>query len=278
LTASDRVGIKREVTRRLRIITALSVVCCVVGARPGHAADARQSAYRLSFELDASLLLVAGGVASSFLFMSEANPPACAPLCDRSNINPLDRPFAGIYDERWQLVGDISTISTLVLVPAGLLLGEPSRAGLKDLLVVGEALLVTSAIQVSASYMVNRPRPRVYGEEAPLDERNDPNAGRSFFSGHAANCLAGTIVTAVALRRIGSPRLAWAVLAVGLSGSALVGFSRVAAGGHFPSDVVIGYAIGVGVGIAIPALHGLSLQATPLALPGTAGLSIAGRF
>jgi len=130
---------------------------------------------------------------------------------------------------------------------------------------------------VPVSYAVGRPRPRVYGDEAPLSERTDPNAARSFFSGHAGNCLATTIVATTALHRIGRPRLAWAVLAVGLAGSALVGVSRVAAGGHFPSDVFVGYAVGAGVGIAVPALHGLSVRASPLAFPG-AGLSLSGRF
>jgi membrane-associated phospholipid phosphatase len=210
--------------------------------------------------------------------MNETAPPACAPLCDSANINALDRHFAGRYSETWTKVGDLTTAATLLLVPAGLLLGEPTRGGLKDVLVVGEAVLVTSALQVTAAYMTGRPRPRVYGEEAPLDERNDPNAARSFFSGHVANCLAATMVATTALRRIGRPRIAWAVLGVGLAGSALVGLARVTAGGHFPSDVIVGYAVGAGVGIALPALHDWNLKATPLAAPDAGGLAITGRF
>src|SRR5581483_2288430 len=111
---------------------------------------------------------------------------------------------------------------------------------LGDLLVVAEAALVTAAIQVPASYAVGRPRPRVYGESAPLDERNDANAGRSFFSGHVANCVAAT---RAALARLHHPRLAWAAFAAGMAGSALVGVARVAAGSHFPTDVAVGVAV-----------------------------------
>jgi membrane-associated phospholipid phosphatase len=256
-------------------MTALGI--CGAGATTVEARESR-GAYQLSFELDASLLLIAGGVASSFLFLNESAPPPCAPLCDPANVNPIDRPFAGVYSESWGSVGNIATLSVLVLVPAGLLLGEPSRGGLGDLLVVGEAVLLTSAIQVTASYATNRPRPRVYGDEAPLGERSEPDAGRSFFSGHVANCLAATMVANTALRRIGRPRLAWLVLGSGLVGTTLVGIGRIASGAHFPSDVVVGYAIGAGVGIAIPALHDLKLQASPLALPGAAGVTVAGRF
>ncbi len=261
-----------------RWLATLVVVLSICGSTTAARADESRSAYRLSFELDAPLLLLSGGVAAAFLFMDETGPPACAPLCDRANVNPIDRHFAGTYSESWTRVGDITTASLLVLVPAGLLIGEPSRAGFKDLVVVAEAVLLTSALQVTTSYAVNRPRPRVYGEEAPLDERNDANAGRSFFSGHVANCLAATIVASTALRRTGHPTLAWAVLVVGAAGSALVGVARVEGGGHFPSDVVIGYAFGAGVGIALPALHDRQLQAAPLALPGAAGVSVAGRF
>jgi len=263
--------------RRPLVMVATLLAVSSAGASAVRAGESR-SAYQLSFELDVPLLLIAGGVASGFLFMNETGPPACAPLCERNDINRIDRPFAGYYSKGWTQAGDVATAATLLLVPAGLLLGEPSRGGLGDLLVVGEAVLVTSAIQVSASYMVGRPRPRVYGEEAPVDERNDANAGRSFFSGHVANCVAATIVGATALRRIGRPRLAWTVLAVGLTGSALVGVARVAGGGHFPSDVVVGYAVGAGVGIALPALHGARIRAAPLVSPDAGGLAFSGRF
>jgi membrane-associated phospholipid phosphatase len=262
--------------RRLAAVVFLGFIAAIA-TRDGWAAESR-SAYRLSFQLDAPLLLIAGGLASGFLFMNETAPPACAPLCDKSNVNPLDRPFAGQHHEGWRKIGDLTTISVLLLVPVGLLVGEPSRAGLTDLLVLGEAVLITAAIQVTSSYAVKRPRPRVYGDEAPLSDRDDANAARSFFSGHVANCLAGTMVAATALRRIGRPRLATAVLTVGLVGTGVVSIARIVSGGHFPTDVLAGYAVGAGVGIAIPALHEYHLEAAPLAFPGAAGLTLAGRF
>lgn len=241
--------------------------------------DGVSSAYRLSFELDAPLLLISGGISASYLFLDEAAPPACAPLCDKNKVNAFDRWAAGRYSSTWQTVGDVATAATLVLVPVGLIVGEPSRGGLGDLLVVGETVLVTSAIQVSLSYAFERPRPRLYGTEAPLDMRDDSNAGRSFFSGHAANCLAGTLAATTALRRTGHRTLSWVTLAVGLAGSAMVGISRVGAGGHFPSDVLIGYAIGGGVGIAVPALHTSNVQVSPMATnAGAGGVALTGRF
>src|SRR6478609_957695 len=120
-------------------VTVMAAMLWAGGTGAAQAAES-QSAYTLSFDLDVPLLLLAGSVAGSFLVMNEGAPPACAPLCNPANVNPIDRPFAGVYDKRWGTIGDVATISTLLLVPGGLFLGEPSRAGLRDLLVVGEAV------------------------------------------------------------------------------------------------------------------------------------------
>ena len=237
-----------------------------------------RSGYRLSFNLDAPLILIGGGVSSSYLFIKETAPPACAPLCDRNQVNAFDRPFAGLYSHSWQTFGNYATATTILFVPVGLIIAEPSLGGLGDLLIVGEAALLTSAIQVTSSYAVARPRPRVYGETAPLDLRDNSDAGRSFFSGHVANALAVTMVSTTALLRTHHRRMAWAVLAVGLTGSALIGIARVASGAHFPSDVLIGYAVGAGVGIAVPALHAVNLEVVPLADTQSGGAAIVGRF
>lgn len=235
-------------------------------------------AYHLSVDFDVPLILITGGLASSFLFVDEGSPPGCAPLCNKSNLNWLDRQAAGNYSRTWDRVGNGAVISTAVLVPLGLVIGEPSWTVLSDLVVVGEAALLTSAIQVTAAYAVGRPRPRVYGEKAPLSDRDDADAARSFFSGHIANTLAITVSTTRALRRLHRPELAWATLAVGIAGSALVGVSRIEAGGHFPTDVLIGAAVGVGAGIAVPALHEARLALAPLATASASGVAVTGVF
>jgi membrane-associated phospholipid phosphatase len=235
-------------------------------------------AYHLSVALDVPTLLLGAGLTSSYFLMSETAPAACAPRCDPAHVNPLDRPFAGRYSTRWQVVGDVATVGTLALMPIALVAGEGFGNGVHDTVVVGEAVLVTAAIQVTVGYAVGRPRPRLYGVEAPLSERNDANSGRSFFSGHVANCVAATLAASTALRRVHRSKLAWTTLAVGLAGSALVGVARVGAGSHFPTDVLVGAMVGTGVGIAIPALHAANLQLAPTASRDGAGVMVAGGF
>jgi membrane-associated phospholipid phosphatase len=262
----------------------LGLACTALAAAGLAGATARAEgdtgpAYRLSLEVDAPIILIGAASASSYLLMSETVGPACAPRCDPARVNAFDRWAAGRYSVAWQKVGDVATVSTLVLVPSALLIDRGVRRGLTDLLVVAEAVLATAAIQVPISYAVARPRPRLYGDAAPLDERTGANAARSFFSGHVANCVAATVATTRALRRRRSPALAWTALAVGAAGSALVGVGRVGAGSHFPSDVLIGAAVGVGVGIAVPALHEGGVGVAPMPSPdGGGGLALAGVF
>jgi membrane-associated phospholipid phosphatase len=248
-------------------------------ASPADAQEARRGpAHRLQLELDLPILLIGGGVASSFFFMPEAPGVSCAPSCDRSKINALDRKAAGLYDPAWGRVGDIATAATLVTPLIVIVLDQGIVNGLNDDLVVAEAALMASALQILTSYAVARPRPRVYGDDAPEEKRSDANAARSFFSGHVANTVATSVATLRTFQRLGKPGMGWTMLGVGLAGSSLVGVSRVAAGSHFPSDVLVGAAVGVGLGIALPAVHESGTRLVPYGSTESAGLTLMGSF
>jgi membrane-associated phospholipid phosphatase len=263
-----------------RALPALAAFALLTAAAAPARADDEPSgpAFRLSWDVDATALLLSGSIASSFFVMSESDAPACAPRCDRSSVNRFDRWAAGRYSPAWGTAGDIATASVIAIAPLALVLSEGVGDGLNDSLVVAEAALAASALQVSLSYAVGRPRPRVYGDDAPVDKRDDANAGRSFFSGHVANCVAATVAAARALDRTHRPALAWALLAAGLSGSAFVGVARVGAGSHFPSDVVAGAAAGAGLGLLLPALHGRPVSIMPFTDASRVGASFVGTF
>src|SRR5262249_18864560 len=71
--------------------------CLAAASRATAQEDApvRGPAYRLSFDVDAPALLLGGALASSFFEMSEHAAPACAPRCDRSNVNAFARGARG---------------------------------------------------------------------------------------------------------------------------------------------------------------------------------------
>jgi membrane-associated phospholipid phosphatase len=236
----------------------------------------RGPAYELKLDLDLPIVLVAGGVTSSFFLLPELPGVACAPSCDRSHINRLDRPAAGLYNPTWSTVGDIATATTLAAPVVVILVDEGLKDGLNDDLVVAEAALLSSALQISTSYAVPRPRPRVYADEAPSASRTNSNAARSFFSGHTANVVATSVAALRTFQRLGKPTLGWTMLGVGLAGSTVVGVSRVVSGAHFPSDVLIGAAVGAGFGLALPAVHRSGARLIPFTTPESAGLLLSG--
>ena len=236
----------------------------------------RSPAYQLRLDLDLSVVLIAGATTSSFFFSDELPGVACAPRCDRSRINALDRPAAGLYNPQWSTIGNVATAATMVLPLTVILVDQGLVNGLNDDLVVAEAALASSALQVVVSYAVARPRPRVYSDEAPLDSRSDANAGRSFFSGHVANTVATSVAALRTYQRLRRPVLGWTLLGVGLAGSSFVGVTRVVSGAHFPSDVIAGAAVGVGMGLALPALHDSPVRMMPYASRESGGLLFSG--
>ena len=103
------------VVSRSSLLAAVAVVGSL--ATPRAAAAQEQvigTAYRLKLEVDLPIVLVGGAVASSFFFMDEAPGVACAPECDRSRLNSIDRGSAGNYDPNWSKVGNIATAATML--------------------------------------------------------------------------------------------------------------------------------------------------------------------
>jgi membrane-associated phospholipid phosphatase len=266
-------------TNRSRLVLlALAIQLALLTATSAAGAQElrRGPAYQLKLDLDLPIVLIAAGTTSSFFVLPEARGVACAPSCDRSQINALDRGTAGNYDPSWTTVGNIATAATLAAPALVILFDEGLVKGLNDDLVVAESALVTSALQVSLSYAVARPRPRAYSDRASEDDRTDANAARSFFSGHTANGVATSVAALRTFQRLGKPVLGWTMLSVGLAGSSLVGVSRVQSGAHFPSDVLIGAVIGAGFGLALPAVHDSPVRLVPFGDAQSQGLLLSG--
>ena len=106
------------------------------------------------------------------------------------------------------------------------------KAGLASLLAMLLGLLCTN---VALKHLVGRARPWLSVEGlVPLVEEHDPN---SFPSGHTCAAFAAASAWCRTL-----PRRWMKVTAVVLA--ALMGFSRLYVGVHFPSDVIAGCAVG----------------------------------
>lgn len=115
---------------------------------------------------------------------------------------------------------------------------EGTRAAMAELLAAGAASGVTAVLANGLKLLVRRPRPWLTLPE--LQPLAAPRERWSFPSSHAATSAA----FAAALLVVGHP-----LAAVVAAWSLVVAFSRVYLSLHYPSDVLAGAVLGVGIGV-----------------------------
>jgi membrane-associated phospholipid phosphatase len=213
--------------------------------------DRSRSVYRVSLPVD--LPVTAGLGLAVLLPYSLAHrliDERCP--CDASEVNRFDRHAIGNTN---RIAGHVSdfTVGLGVAVPAildlfALGLGRPL---FEDALVFAETMALNGAMVTAAKYIVQRPLPRTYADDSAFQHK--PGGYRSFYSGHTSMIFSALSATSMTLRlRYGEQYWPWAgTLLVGAS----VAVERVADGRHFPTDVMLGAAMGTLIGIAVPWLH-----------------------
>jgi membrane-associated phospholipid phosphatase len=235
-------------------------------------------AFQLYAEVDLPIMGIGLAFASARLVRSQ--PVYCAPLCDPSGLNALDRTTAGYWSPAWQQASNYALLALGLGAGALLVIDEGLWPGLNDSVVIAESALSGIAITSMMTLAAGRPRPFVYGEKAPLSERNSGNAGLSFLSNHAVASFAIVTSTFVAMRRLhpGS-RAAWVVLGAGGALAIFVASARVMGGQHFITDSLGGAIVGASVGMLVASLHGSPVTILPVvAVTGQRGVALSARF
>jgi len=120
------------------------------------------------------------------------------------------------------------------------------------LVIFAEAMLINQMVTDVTKQLTLRARPFTYSE---------PGGGtfdvHSFFSGHTSNTATAAFAAARILDLSGDldpwERVALYGTATALTGA--VASARVAAGMHFPTDVLVGGLVGTAIGLGVPELH-----------------------
>jgi hypothetical protein len=103
----------------------------------------------------------------------------------------------------------------------------------------------------------NRYRPMTYYSEFSNTARESGNNRNSFYSGHVASCTYSTFfMTKVYCDYhpdMGAAKYLWYIAAS--IPPVLMGYARIKALDHFPSDDAVGFALGAVIGIVIPEIH-----------------------
>lgn len=239
--------------------------------------DPLRPAFQLYAEFDLPVLGI--GLVFAAARLTRAQKAYCAPLCEPGELNALDRTTAGYWSPAWQLTSDIGLYTIGVGAAVLLVADEGLLDALNDGVVIAESALAAIATASIMTLATSRPRPFLYGEDAPLSDRNSSDASLSFLSSHTAVAFAITTSTVMTMRRL-HPKgaLPWVVAGVGGALSTMVAVARVMAGKHFITDVTGGAIVGTSLGVLIPALHGSPVKLVPGASASHAGLSVVGRF
>lgn len=234
----------------------IAALCCggLFGLRPAAAQTAPTfpAAYHADWR-DGAQVGVAGVLyVLPYLLKLPAGAPPCAP-CDPASVWNLDR--VGIRSHSVTA----GTASSVILVAEGgfafaaALDGARGPAARGRLAVLADAGMwsVTASGWIKA--LVHRSRPILYTSDAAA-AAGDRDSRMSFPSGHATVGFAMAAAYLELARRDHAPHVTRN--AILLFGSATaVSALRVAAGRHFPTDVLAGAALGTAVGFLVARFH-----------------------
>ena len=172
-------------------------------------------------------------------------------------------------------------------LPALLFIDDEIRKDWYDVLLL---YFETQAINLNVYYfggpvITDRVRPLVYYPETSMEYKlSDEGTTDSFFSGHAS-MTAGAFFFMAKVYSDYHPELGakkWILYAAALIPPAFVGFNRYKGLMHFPTDILLGTAIGAGVGVLIPQLHKVTEMNENLSIVpftgGYSGVAIALKF
>jgi membrane-associated phospholipid phosphatase len=139
-----------------------------------------------------------------------------------------------------------------------------------------ETQAINSAVYAwGVSQWSTRKRPFVYNMKIPINEKLGSGTTDSFFSGHTSTTATSSFFMAKVYcdyhPELG--RKKWLVYGAALIPPVFVGYYRIKALKHFPSDVLTGLAVGAAIGIVVPELHRTKKNKALSIVPFTGGFS-----
>lgn len=225
--------------------------------------QADSSVYRLRPWRDASLCAIGLGGLVLGKHIEDVRDPldhATVLTLDPGQVPAFDRAALRIDPAGQQAAIRNSDVGVGLASVAPLLLGLDQRARKEwtTLLVLySEAALLTGGLHVMETSAFPRYRPITYIATATDAQRQDKDNVNAFYSGHTASTAVATFFMAKVIDdlhpELGGKR--WLVYGAAVIPPAIVGYYRIQAGKHFPSDVIVGAAMGAAAGVLVPYLH-----------------------
>ena len=218
-----------------------------------------QSVY--SFDADDEVILFGTGLSLGILdnlLLKSRQPFTLEKLgkLSRENVNSFDRMATYNWSPTASTVSDILLV---VSIASPLFLLSSSNVH-NDVGTFSTMYVENVIFSYSLTYLAKashlRPRPYVYNETVPMEEKLDIESTLSFFSGHSTMAFSSAVFLSTLYQRYyPDSKFKPYIWGTSLVFASLVAYLRIYSGQHFPSDVIIGAATGCLIGYLIPLMH-----------------------
>ena len=218
-----------------------------------------ESPYKTSYQLDIPLTtLGTTSLVASHLWTQKISGLTEANIAnvDAGDIFKLDADVINNWSPKAAKTSDFAMFGSMAL-PLALLGGKSIRKNIGTVgLLVYETAVLNSAITNLTKNLFKRNRPFVYNDLASLEKKMEVDSRKSFFSGHTSISASMTFLTAKLFSDFYPDSKYKTLVWVGAAMiPAFTGYLRVAAGKHFITDVITGYAVGALIGVLVPHFH-----------------------
>ena len=220
--------------------------------------DKNTEVYKLKPAIDIPVVVAAGGwsyYALSKIYKKDSSSLEDVMMLNKNNINGFDRWAADVYHPDAEYASDKVFYGAMPLPLLLLFDKEIRKDALKIAFLYTEALSITGTLYTSSTYF-NRYRPATYSDILTVDQKRSGNQRNSFFAGHVALVATSTFFTAKVYSDYHPhSRFKWVLYGVAAVATGTTGYLRHRAGKHFPSDILLGTAVGALSGILVPQAH-----------------------
>lgn len=267
----------------MRTDTAIMHVPGIRNRAPLKPEISKSDIYKLKPIVDIPIIAVGTGFSLYAFTIIYDKPPSTVEEInnlDRSDINGFDRWAIYPYSSSLNNMGNYEFHASIPLPVILFLITKDTRKDFFKLsYLYWEALSITGLFGSGAPYFIDRHRPYAYTTETPMEKRIIPNAKNSAFSGHV-EVVATSVFFAAKVYSDYYPETKLMMFSMASVATAGMAYMRLKGGQHFPSDVLVGAALGTLSGILVPHFHkhklikNSAINITPFNIGGAQGLRL----
>ncbi len=196
------------------------------------------------------------GYAFSKIYSKDDIPDSVVAHLNKDDLNVFDRWAAGKSSDAIDQASNYLFYGSIPL-PALLFIDKKMR---KDAAKIGflyfESFAITGLLYTGCDYFIDRYRPETYDTDLPVSERTSGNNKNAFFAGHVAVVGTATFFMAKVYSDYHpESKWKWAFWGGAAVATGTMIYMRHAAGKHFPTDLLVGTAVGALSGILVPQFH-----------------------